>query len=44
MSFPFCNVALPVPLRTIFTYALPEALRGTVRPGEPQLHPAGCIW
>ena len=39
MSFPFCNVALPVPLRTIFTYALPEALRGTVRPGSRVLVP-----
>jgi primosomal protein N' (replication factor Y) len=33
MSFPFCNVALPMPLRTTFTYAVPEALRETVRPG-----------
>jgi primosomal protein N' len=39
MSFPFCNVALPVPLRTVFTYALPEALRGTVRPGSRVLVP-----
>ena len=33
MSLPFCNVALPVPLRTMFTYAIPEALRETVQPG-----------
>ena len=33
MSSPFCNVALPVPLRTTFTYAIPEALRETVHPG-----------
>src|SRR5437667_439635 len=25
MSAPFCNVALPVPLRTTFTYAVPDA-------------------
>ncbi len=33
MTPPFCNVALPVPLRTTFTYAVPEALQGTVQPG-----------
>jgi primosomal protein N' (replication factor Y) len=33
MSFPFCNVALPVPLRTTFTYAIPEVLREVVQPG-----------
>jgi primosomal protein N' (replication factor Y) len=33
MSAPFCNVALPVPLRTTFTYAVPEALQPSVRPG-----------
>jgi primosomal protein N' (replication factor Y) (superfamily II helicase) len=33
MSSPFCNVALPVPLRTTFTYAVPETLRETVQPG-----------
>ena len=26
MNFPYCNVALPMPLRTTFTYAVPEAL------------------
>src|ERR1700674_6134868 len=39
MTPPFCNVALPVPLRTVFTYAVPEALRGTVRPGSRVLVP-----
>jgi primosomal protein N' (replication factor Y) len=34
MSSPFCNVALPVPLRTTFTYAVPESLRGTLQPGS----------
>ena len=33
MSAPFCNVALPVPLRTTFTYAVPDALRAFVKPG-----------
>ncbi|HWT89064.1 MAG TPA: hypothetical protein VN454_09705, partial [Candidatus Angelobacter sp.] len=33
MSVPFCNVALPVPLRTTFTYAIPEALRLVLQPG-----------
>jgi primosomal protein N' (replication factor Y) (superfamily II helicase) len=39
MTLPFCNVALPVPLRTTFTYAVPEALRGTVQPGNRVLVP-----
>jgi primosomal protein N' (replication factor Y) len=39
MSLPFCNVALPVPLRTTFTYAVPEALHGTVQPGSRVLVP-----
>ena len=39
MSFPFCNVALPVPLRTVFTYAVPELLRKTVRPGSRVVAP-----
>jgi primosomal protein N' (replication factor Y) len=39
MSSPFCNVALPVPLRTTFTYAIPSALRGTVQPGSRVLVP-----
>jgi len=33
MSVPFCNVALPVPLRTTFTYAIPEGLRLVLQPG-----------
>src|SRR5467141_2146198 len=36
---PFCNVALPVPLRTTFTYAVPQALQGTVQPGSRVLVP-----
>src|SRR5712691_54390 len=39
MTSPFCNVALPVPLRTTFTYAVPEALLGTVQPGSRVLVP-----
>jgi primosomal protein N' (replication factor Y) len=33
MSSPFCNVALPVPLRSTFTYAVPEAMRLALQPG-----------
>src|SRR6267154_5599968 len=39
MTPPFCNVALPVPLRMTFTYAVPETLRGTVQPGSRVLVP-----
>jgi primosomal protein N' (replication factor Y) len=39
MSFPFCNVALSVPLRTTFTYAVPESLREIVQPGTRVLVP-----
>jgi len=39
MTSPFCNVALPVPLRTTFTYAVPETLRATVQPGSRVLVP-----
>ena len=39
MTPPFCNVALTVPLRTTFTYAVPETLRGTVQPGSRVLVP-----
>jgi primosomal protein N' (replication factor Y) len=39
MSSPFCNVALPVPLRTKFTYAVPEPLRGMLQPGTRVLVP-----
>lgn len=34
MAFPFCDVALPVPLRTPFTYAIPDSLRDLVQPGS----------
>ena len=39
MNSAFCNVALPVPLRTTFTYAVPEASRGTLQPGSRVLVP-----
>jgi primosomal protein N' (replication factor Y) (superfamily II helicase) len=41
MNFPFCNVALPVPLRMTFTYAVPEELQGQVQvqPGARVLVP-----
>src|SRR6266702_8952953 len=39
MNSSLCNVALPVPLRTTFTYAVPEALRGSVAPGSRVLAP-----
>jgi primosomal protein N' (replication factor Y) len=39
MSSPFCNVALPVPLRTTFTYAVPDALRDSLQPGSRVLVP-----
>jgi primosomal protein N' (replication factor Y) (superfamily II helicase) len=39
MTDSFCNVALPVPLRTTFTYAVPEALRGQVQAGGRVLVP-----
>jgi primosomal protein N' (replication factor Y) len=39
MPLPFCNVALPVPLRITFTYAVPEALRESVQPGSRVLVP-----
>ncbi len=35
----YCNVALPVPLRAKFTYAVPEALRGQLQPGARVLVP-----
>src|ERR1700686_4539722 len=35
----FCNVALAVPLRTTFTYAVPEQLRAAVQPGVRVLVP-----
>ena len=39
MSAPFCNVALAVPLRMTFTYAVPAELRGSVQPGARVLVP-----
>jgi primosomal protein N' (replication factor Y) len=39
MSLPFCNVALPVPLRTTFTYAVPESLREIVQLGARVIVP-----
>jgi primosomal protein N' (replication factor Y) len=39
MSDAFCNVALAVPLRTTFTYAIPKPLRGAVQPGARVLVP-----
>src|SRR3984893_8105521 len=39
MTPPFCNVALAVPLRTTFPYAVPEALQGTLQPGSRVLVP-----
>ena len=33
MTSCFCNVALPVPLRTLFTYAVPENQRDLLQPG-----------
>jgi primosomal protein N' (replication factor Y) len=39
MNCSLCNVALPVPLRTTFTYAVPEPMRGTVQLGGRVLVP-----
>ena len=39
MTESFCNVALPVPLRTTFTYSIPESLRAEVQPGSRVLVP-----
>jgi primosomal protein N' (replication factor Y) len=39
MTETYCNVALAVPLRTTFTYAVPEALRAQVQPGSRVLVP-----
>jgi primosomal protein N' (replication factor Y) (superfamily II helicase) len=39
MNTSFCNVALPLPLRTVFTYAVPEPLRDLVQPGNRVLVP-----
>jgi primosomal protein N' (replication factor Y) len=39
MNAALCNVALPVPLRTTFTYAIPEHLRDSAQPGSRVLVP-----
>ena len=39
MSAAYCNVALPVPLRNTFTYAIPEEWRAQVQPGARVLVP-----
>jgi primosomal protein N' (replication factor Y) len=39
MPAAYCNVALPVPLRKTFTYAIPEGLRAQVQPGSRVLVP-----
>lgn len=39
MNSLFCNVALGVPLRTTFTYAVPAVLRGMLQPGSRVLVP-----
>jgi primosomal protein N' (replication factor Y) (superfamily II helicase) len=39
MTASFCNVALAVPLRTVFTYGVPESLRELVQAGTRVLVP-----
>ena len=39
MTESYCNVAVPVPLRTTFTYRVPETLRGAVQVGSRVLVP-----
>ena len=39
MTESFCNVALPVPLRTTFTYSVPDALKEQVQVGSRVLVP-----
>jgi len=39
MNVAYCNVALPVPLRMVFTYAVPEELRAQVQVGCRVLAP-----
>ncbi len=39
MSSLYCNVALPVPLRKTFTYAVPPAMQAAVQPGSRVLAP-----
>ena len=39
MSLTYCEVALPVPLRSLFTYAIPDRLAGSVCAGSRVLVP-----
>ena len=39
MSLTYCEVALPVPLRSLFTYAIPERLAGSIFEGSRVLVP-----
>jgi primosomal protein N' (replication factor Y) (superfamily II helicase) len=39
MNFRYCNVALAVPLRTLFTYAIPDGLAAGVQAGSRVLVP-----
>ena len=39
MTESLCNVALPVPLRTTFTYAVPDTLKPQIQPGSRVLVP-----
>ena len=39
MSATYCEVALPVPLRSLFTYAIPERLAGSICAGSRVLVP-----
>jgi primosomal protein N' (replication factor Y) len=39
MPVTYCEVALPVPLRALFTYAIPPSLEDTVAPGSRVLAP-----
>src|SRR5260370_17350183 len=41
MDAPYCEVALPVPLRSVFTYAVPATLREQAVPGSRVLVPLG---
>jgi primosomal protein N' (replication factor Y) len=39
MSLTYCEVALPVPLRSVFTYAIPDRLAGSICAGSRVLVP-----
>jgi primosomal protein N' (replication factor Y) len=39
MLFSYCNVALPVPLRTLFSYAIPGRFQDSLQPGQRVLVP-----